>query len=597
MAVGLEQAQGELYCPSCEQMFADGERCPNDNTRLVRLSSSTDSLIGREIDKRYTILAKLGQGGMGAVYRAQQHSVGREVAIKVVAPRLVSEPIVIKRFLREAKLASKLAHPNAVSVLEFGQTDDGLLYLVMELIEGRTLEKVLETEGVLSPQRLVRIGMQICDALEGAHQLQIIHRDLKPQNVMILKTGRDLVKVLDFGLAKSLTPDPTSSTVTHAGAMLGTPAYMPPELVTGFECDGRADLYSLGCLLYVAATKDAPFKADSVHELMAMHATEPPPPLTNLPPKLAAVIARMLEKDPEKRYQTAGKARDALEASLERDYDSYTPPVTQKMPSGPVTSLGWEAVDASDAARTMRPSNNSYDGDPLAPLVPPAARSSPSLPVARSSPSLPVATTDKRDTDEDDAMASHPTLLAPSSSNASIPRSGPNLVLPPYPPGAAPVPTVRGHMAPLPPPPRTTQKVRDTKSKLPIIVIAALAGVAFAVAAALLIANRKSEPAPPPASEEKLPAPTPPPTTTPAATPPPVAPAVVPVDAAVAAPPPPAPPEATPPAPDTKKADPPRAVPRPPRAIDKPDPKKKPPTPTEPKDPPRLPVIVNPGVQ
>src|SRR5262249_20689275 len=154
----------------------------------------------------YTILEKLGQGGMGAVYRASQHGLGREVAIKVVSSHLVSEADVIKRFLREAKLASKLAHPNAVAVLDFGQTDDGLFYLVMELVVGRTLDLVVKSEKVFKPERVVRIGTQVCDALQGAHELQIVHRDLKPSNIMLLSSGRDLVKVLDFGLAKSVAP-------------------------------------------------------------------------------------------------------------------------------------------------------------------------------------------------------------------------------------------------------------------------------------------------------------------------------------------------------------------------------------------------------
>ena len=182
---------------------------------------------------------------------------GREVAIKVVSAHLVTEPDVVKRFLREAKLASRLTHPNAVAVLDFDQTDDGLFYLVMELVAGRTLDKVFEEEHALRAERIVRIGMQVCDALEGAHALQIVHRDLKPSNIMILDRGRDLVKVLDFGLAKSVAPDQTTTTMTNAGALLGTPAFMPPELALGEPCDGRADLYSLGCRVVPARLRQA----------------------------------------------------------------------------------------------------------------------------------------------------------------------------------------------------------------------------------------------------------------------------------------------------------------------------------------------------
>jgi serine/threonine-protein kinase len=307
---------GQFYCPSCEKNFASGETCPDDGTRLVRLKV-TDPLLGRVLDGRYTIQEKLGQGGMGAVYRGSQHSVGREVAIKLVTPQLVSDPDVVKRFLREAKLASRLSHPNAVAVMDFGQTEDGMFYLVMELVTGRTLDQIIKAEKKLKPERVVRIGMQVCDALEGAHALQIVHRDLKPANIMLLAQGRDLVKVLDFGLAKSLAPDQTSTTMTNAGALLGTPAFMPPELALGQSCDGRADLYSLGCILYLLGSGRLPFVSDSAHELIAMHGTQPAPPMTGVPPALAEVIDRLLEKEPARRFQSATETREALEAAID----------------------------------------------------------------------------------------------------------------------------------------------------------------------------------------------------------------------------------------------------------------------------------------
>lgn len=308
---------GELYCATCEKAYDLGERCPVDGTRLVRLGARIDPFLGRDLDGRYTVLEKLGSGGMGAVYRAEQHSVSREVAIKVINASLISDPEVIKRFLREAKLASKLSHPNAVGVMDFGQTDDGVFYLVMELVAGRTLDEVIQAERQFKAERVVRIGVQICDALEGAHALRIIHRDLKPANIMVLSSGRDLVKVLDFGLAKSTSPDQTSTTMTGAGAVVGTPAFMPPELATGEPCDARSDLYSLGVILYLLGSGQLPFVSDSVHELLAMHGGEDPaPPMTGVPPRLARVIDKLLAKRPADRYQTAVEARSALEESL-----------------------------------------------------------------------------------------------------------------------------------------------------------------------------------------------------------------------------------------------------------------------------------------
>src|SRR3569623_641127 len=255
---------GQFYCPTCEKNFEIGDRCPTDGTRLVRINVPVDPLLGRELDGRYRVVQKLGQGGMGAVYRGTQLGLGREVAIKVVSAHLVTEPDVVKRFLREAKLASRLSHPNAVAVLDFNQTQDGLFYLVMELVSGRTLDKVL-----------------------------------------------------DFGLAKSVAPEQTTTTMTNAGALLGTPAFMPPELALGEPCDGRADLYSLGVVLYLLGSGRLPFVSDSAHELITMHATVVAPPMTGVPSALANVIDKMLRKEPKDRYQSAAENREALESALD----------------------------------------------------------------------------------------------------------------------------------------------------------------------------------------------------------------------------------------------------------------------------------------
>ncbi len=311
-------AQGaDLYCATCELHFTHGALCPHDGTRLVRLAAPGDPIVGRDLDGRYKILAQLGQGGMGAVYRARQHSMGREVAVKVVSPACVSDAMSIKRFLREAKLASRLVHPNIVAVLDFGQTSDGVFYLVMELVDGRTLHDEIVACGRIPVGRLVRIAAQMCDALEGAHRLPIIHRDLKPANVMLLAAGRDLVKVLDFGLAKSLAPDASTTTVTSAGALLGTPTFMPPEVANGDSVDARADLYSLGCILYAMGTGRPPFVTDSIPEMIAMHGLQPAPPMTGVPAPVARVIDRLLKKDPDARIQTAALVREALEAAVE----------------------------------------------------------------------------------------------------------------------------------------------------------------------------------------------------------------------------------------------------------------------------------------
>ena len=308
--------------------------------------------IGRELDGRFTILEKLGEGGMGAVYRAHQRSVDREVAIKVVRLDLIEHPEAIKLFLREAKLTSKLNHPNAVGVLDFGQTEDGVFYLAMELVKGRTLDQVLRDEGPMSSARVVRIGMQICDALETAHAMQIVHRDLKPANIMLVDSRRDFVKVLDFGLAKAVVDGHDVMFSDHelrqipadqlqATTMHGTPAFLPPERSTVGIYDARSDLYSLGCVLYLLASGALPFTAANAKELVAMHSTSRPKPLLTVTMHIAAVIEKLLAKNPDDRYQSATETRDALEEAAVVDgvpaYQS-SPSLEQARLSGRISS-------------------------------------------------------------------------------------------------------------------------------------------------------------------------------------------------------------------------------------------------------------------
>ncbi|HEY8143785.1 MAG TPA: protein kinase [Kofleriaceae bacterium] len=305
----------ELYCPACDQSFSiDAQHCPNDGTRLVRLSDVKDALIGRNLEGRFLIKERLGTGGMGAVYRAWQGSVGREVAVKVIESRLKGGKLAAKRFLREAKLASRLQHSNTVSVIDFGQTEDGLLYLVMELVKGRTMGDVLLEDGPFPVDRMIRIGLQLCDALVAAHKLSIIHRDLKPSNVIVLDEppGRDLVKVLDFGLAKSLI-DEGLTTVTQSDAIMGTPSYIPPEAVTKMQFDARSDLYSLGVILYEVLVGRLPFDATTVQAMLRQHAYDMPKPLPEtVPPPVVELLFRLLEKEPDRRPQSATEVHDAL---------------------------------------------------------------------------------------------------------------------------------------------------------------------------------------------------------------------------------------------------------------------------------------------
>jgi eukaryotic-like serine/threonine-protein kinase len=307
----------EAYCAACNQSFGlDHMFCPNDGARLVKLKAQPDLLLGRVFDDRYEVRAALGHGGMGTVYRGWQRSVDREVAIKVIHPKFASMRPVAKRFLREARLASRLSQPNIVNVYDFGQTEDGILYLVMELLRGRPLARDLETHRALPVRRIATLALQICDALGAAHGQGTIHRDLKPHNIVILDEppGRDLLKILDFGLAKSLVQD-TTSLVTQTDALLGTPLYMPPEQILGKPSDQRADLYSLGCILYQMVSGRPPFIGENINVVLGAHIRELPPPLPDgTPPPLTALIQHLMMKIPDDRPASAAIVHDAIAA-------------------------------------------------------------------------------------------------------------------------------------------------------------------------------------------------------------------------------------------------------------------------------------------
>jgi len=315
--------EDEWYCPACSQSYAtDTKSCPNDGARLVKLKATRDPLIGRVFENRYEIRTTLGEGGMGTVYRGWQLSVDREVAIKVVHSSIASDRTAVKRFLREARLSSRLSQPNIVNVYDFGQTEDGILYLVMELLRGNTLAHELEAQRALPLRRVLTIAMQLCDALQAAHAMGIVHRDLKPGNVVILADppGRDLLKVLDFGLAKSLVAESTSN-VTNTNAILGTPLYMAPEQIEGKATDQRADIYAMGCMLHQMLTGRPPFLAENANLVLAAHMNDPIPPLpATVPQTLVAVIERMMAKRVEARIRDIQTVHTALQSVIDGGY-------------------------------------------------------------------------------------------------------------------------------------------------------------------------------------------------------------------------------------------------------------------------------------
>jgi serine/threonine-protein kinase len=293
----------------------EASHCPHDGTKLVRFKATADTMLGKVLDGRYKIKKAIGEGGMGTVYSATQMSVDREVAIKVVHPSISTEREAAKRFLREARLASRLNAPNIVNVYDFGQSDENILYLVMEMVKGATLGGLLVAMGSIPPSRVVGMALQLCDALEAAHQLGIVHRDLKPGNIIIAEEmhGRDLVKVLDFGLAKSNSAEGSLAGITNTHSLLGTPLYMAPEMIEGSPVDARTDLYALGCIMHELLTGTPPFNDTAISALFAKHLQEPPPPLPpNVPRDLAQIIYRLMAKRPDDRVPDAQTLRDAL---------------------------------------------------------------------------------------------------------------------------------------------------------------------------------------------------------------------------------------------------------------------------------------------
>jgi tRNA A-37 threonylcarbamoyl transferase component Bud32 len=270
-----------------------------------------DPLVGMVLSERYRIIRKLGEGGMGAVYQAEHALIEKRIALKVLFPELTRRTDLVARFLQEAKSASRIGHENVIDISDFGQSPEGLVYIAMEYLDGQDLSHLIKAEGPQSWARSRPILMQIAKALRAAHEHGIIHRDMKPENVFIIqREGRpDFVKVLDFGIAKSVNDDAGGPRLTQAGMIFGTPEYMSPEQAQGQMPDHRVDVYALGCLMYHLLTGSVPFTADNFMGILTKHMLEPVEPLRQRAPTLGiaadveAVCMRALEKDRDKRWQ------------------------------------------------------------------------------------------------------------------------------------------------------------------------------------------------------------------------------------------------------------------------------------------------------
>lgn len=291
---------------------------------LLSPERDNDPLIGRVIDNRYRILSLIAIGGMGRVYRAEQTSLGRVVALKVLAiPRdtAAMDPQFRERFALEAATASRLANPNTVTIFDYGRTEDDLYYLVMEFVEGITLSRLLKTEKRLVTERALQIARQICHSLVEAHARGIIHRDIKPANILLLLPDLEWVKVLDFGIARFMNDQSSTDTdeqLTRVGTYVGTPEYMAPESFYS-RVDARADIYSIGVMLYLMLTGRVPLQG-ATHTatiVMAVHDEVPRiDPALGVPPFVESLMMRCLAKKPEDRYQSMAELLNAIASCL-----------------------------------------------------------------------------------------------------------------------------------------------------------------------------------------------------------------------------------------------------------------------------------------
>ncbi|HEY4056868.1 MAG TPA: serine/threonine-protein kinase [Kofleriaceae bacterium] len=319
-----------------------------DALELMRRGQQEDEyakLVGTTLDGRYFVEQKLGEGGMGVVFAARHAVIERPLAIKVLKREVMRDTGTIQRFVREAKAASRIGHPNIVDVTDFGTTPDGMTYSVMEFVQGDTLGLTIRREAPFKPERVIKIAAQIARALGAAHDKGVVHRDLKPENVFLaVREGRvDFVKIVDFGIAKVLsTPaaptNPLEPRLTRAGSVFGTPEYMAPEQAAGRnDTDGRVDIYALGVIMYEMLTGRVPLRGDTTVRTLAMVMLDQPEPPSKvrpdlpIPPELEATIMQALAKKREQRFQTMGELITSL--------DRVLPLVGQSITGSPVYAL------------------------------------------------------------------------------------------------------------------------------------------------------------------------------------------------------------------------------------------------------------------
>ena len=305
----------------------------------------------------YRVIRKLGKGGMGEVWEAHHVALDKRVAIKaLVLDGRRDDATKTERLMREAKFVARIAHPNVVEINDFGQTESGLPYFVMELLRGRPLQEIVKAQGPLPWQRVAAVGIGIARGLAAAHAIGVVHRDLKPANVFVLDDAASACKVIDFGIAKATAVEDRDRTLTRTGLVFGTPAYMSPEQARGEPLDGRADIYGLGCILHEALTGRRLFFARTPAEILYRQLFERPPapstivPDAGVPTSIDAIVLRCLLKQPVHRFQAMEEVALALEAALRGE--SIPPPPREVLPIPPAAlqmrygNLPWDPTSA-----------------------------------------------------------------------------------------------------------------------------------------------------------------------------------------------------------------------------------------------------------